>query len=45
MLIKRVVAIEGDTFEVKDGVVYVNGDFVDNDYTAVRPALWIDLNA
>jgi signal peptidase I len=31
-LIKRVVAVEGDTIEAKQGVVYVNGERLDEDY-------------
>jgi signal peptidase I len=32
--IKRVMAVEGDTIEGKDGVVYVNGESVDEEYLA-----------
>ena len=31
-------------FDYIDGVVYEGGDYVSSDRTAVRPALWIDLN-
>jgi signal peptidase I len=31
-LIKRVVAVEGDTIEAKQGVVYVNDERLDEDY-------------
>ena len=32
-LIKRVVAVEGDTVEIKDGMVYINGEPEKNGYT------------
>jgi signal peptidase I len=32
-LIKRVIAVEGDTVEIHDGVVYVNGEALDEPYT------------
>ena len=31
-LIKRVIAIEGDTIKVEDGKVYVNGEMIEEDY-------------
>lgn len=31
-LIKRIVAVEGDTVEIRDGVLYVNGELVDEPY-------------
>jgi signal peptidase I len=31
-LIKRVIAVEGDTVEIRDGVVYVNGDPIEESY-------------
>jgi signal peptidase I len=31
-LIKRVIAVEGDTVEIHDGVVYVNDDAIDEPY-------------
>lgn len=31
-LIKRVVAVEGDTVEIKDGVVHINGKLEENSY-------------
>jgi signal peptidase I len=40
-LIKRVIAVEGDTVEIRDGVVYVNDDptkesYIKDSYTAGR---------
>jgi signal peptidase I len=32
-LIKRVIAIEGDTVEIHDGIVYVNDEAIDEPYT------------
>jgi signal peptidase I len=32
-LIKRVIAVEGDTVEIHDGAVYVNGESLDEPYT------------
>jgi signal peptidase I len=32
-LIKRVIAVEGDTVAIHDGAVYVNGDALDEPYT------------
>jgi signal peptidase I len=42
-LIKRVIAVAGDTVEIHDGSVYVNGDpieesYIKDDYTAGRMA-------
>lgn len=39
--IKRVIGLPGDTVEVTDGVVYVNDEPLDEDYTKEPPAyLW-----
>lgn len=33
-LIKRVIAVGGDTFEIRDGVVYLNGEILDEPYVS-----------
>ena len=33
MLIKRVVGLPGETVEVRDGMVYINGEVLEEDYT------------
>lgn len=35
--IKRVIGVPGDSIEVKNGKVYVNGEALDEDYIAERP--------
>jgi len=35
--IKRVIGLPGDTIEVRDGVVYVNGEALEEDYIKERP--------
>lgn len=32
--IKRVIAVEGDTVDINDGIVYVNGEAIEEGYTA-----------
>jgi signal peptidase I len=38
-LIKRVIATPADTFEMVNGVVYINGQVIQEDYTANEPCL------
>ena len=33
-LIKRVIAVGGDTIEIRDGYVYINGEQIDEPYVA-----------
>ncbi len=41
-IIKRVIAIEGDTVEIKDGYVFINGERLNENYTTQDPTLEID---
>lgn len=38
--IKRVIAVEGDTIQIQDGIVYLNGEALEEDYIAEHP--WAD---
>lgn len=38
--IKRVIAVAGDTIEIHDGIVYLNGQALEEDYIAEHP--WAD---
>jgi signal peptidase I len=38
-LIKRVVAVPGDTLEIRDGVIYINDQVVTEDYVVNEPCL------
>jgi signal peptidase I len=41
-LVKRVVAVEGDTIEIADGVVKVNGNALQEPYIATPPLYRLD---
>lgn len=36
-MIKRVIGLPGETFEIKSGIVYVNGEALDEPYEAEKP--------
>ncbi len=44
MLIKRIIGLPGETVEIRDGAVYINGDLLDEPYIAepCRPTLCSD---
>jgi len=41
-LVKRVIALPGETFEVRDGGVYINGERLDEPYLQVSPTYTFD---
>lgn len=43
-LIKRVIAIEGETVEIKDGYVFVNGTLIDEPYVKDKKSTFVPEN-
>ena len=43
-LVKRAIALEGDTLEIKDGVIFINGSAIEENYLTEENKILRDIN-